>query len=480
MEEAMKRHSYVGARLSAMMFLEFFIWGAWFVTVGNYLGGEGMRDVIGWAYSVGPIAAIVSPFLLGMIADRFFATERVLAVVHLIGGAAMFCAPWAVGARQPTLFILLLLVHTLCYMPTLSLTSSLAFRNLTNQEKQFPIVRVFGTIGWIAANWLVSLGLAWIRPRLELLLGAPLNPGALALQIAGGAGVLMGLYSLTLPHTPAPGKGKTVSIRQVLGLDSLVMLKDRSYLVFIISSLLICVPLAAYYAWAPVFIKAAGFENTEYYMSWGQIAEVLFMLLMPLCFAKLGVKWMLAVGMFAWVARYGLFAGGAPGAVPWMLMFGVLLHGICYDFFFVTGMIYADKKATVEIRAQAQGFLVLVTQGVGMLAGAQISQALVTRIVPDIKQPAAPWKFAADVMGQAVAELKSAATEAATQIDAALGAWNAKLAAWQGEFAKWQPLILPHWQRFWIIPCVAAGVVLVLFVILFRDTMGRRKAQAAQ
>ena len=392
-------------RLSVMMFLQFFVWGGWYVTVGNYMTEHGMSDTIYWAYSVGPIAAIVSPFFLGMIADRFFASERVLGVLHLLGGAIMFAAP-AVGEgsnASPVLFIIVLFLHTLCYMPTLGLTNTLSFHNLTSQEWQFPFVRVFGTIGWIVANILVSSVLQADRSAMQF-------------YVAGGAGILLGVYSFFLPHTPPPAAGKSTTMGQVLGVDALAMMKQRPFAIFIISSFLICAPLAAYYSYAPVFVGAAGAENVATLMSVGQMAEIVFMLLMPVFFALLGVKWMLLVGMFAWVLRYGLFAAGAPDANWTMIMIGIGLHGICYDFFFVTGFIYVDKKAPLDVRGQAQGFLVLVTQGLGMLAGAQV----------------AGWLFNSMV----------------------------------GEDGT-----LDDWQRFWLVPCAAAAVILVFFGLFFRDSI---------
>ena len=398
--------------LSAMMFLQFFIWGAWYVTVGNFMAANGMKDAIAWAYTVGPIAAIVSPFFLGMIADRFFSSERVLAVMHILGAGAMF---WAgvVGTQQnQSLFIFALLVHMLAYMPTLGLSNTVAFHAMTNSEKQFPLVRVFGTLGWIVANIIVSRFM---------------EADKLATQfyVTGVAGVALGVLSIFLPHTPPPAKGQPVSASSILGLDSLQLLRSPSFAIFIISSFLICIPLAAYYAYAPVFVDALAFKNPAFTMSFGQMSEVFFMLVMPLFFARLGVKYMLLVGMLAWVVRYGLFAAGAPGSVHWMAIVGILLHGICYDFFFVTGFIYTDKKAGNQIRAQAQGFLVLVTQGLGMLIGAQISGQIFNRVVTG-----------------------------------------------EGE------TLMKNWQQFWLIPCIAAAVVMVLFFLLFRDDTRSREATA--
>src|SRR5688572_21614144 len=399
-----------GVLLSAMMFLQFFIRGAWYVTVGNYMAANGMTDAIFWAYTVGPIAAIISPFFLGMVADRFFPSERVLGVMHLIGALAMFAAAAVGAAGNETLFIVVLLVHMLAYMPTLGLTNTVALHAMSNPEKQFPLVRVFGTLGWIAANWVVSKGL---------------DADTLATQfyVTGAAGVALGVFSFFLPHTPPPAKGQPVSARAILGIDSLSLMRDRSFAMFILSSFLICIPLAAYYAYAPVFVGATGFRNPAFTMSFGQISEVLFMLVMPLCFAALGVKWMLLVGMLAWVVRYGLFAGAATSGATWMVVGGIVLHGICYDFFFVTGFIYTDRKAGPAIRAQAQGFLVLVTQGLGMLIGAQLSGALFNNIV-------------------------------------AKGGDGVELA---------RDEVMRNWQQFWLYPCVAAAVVMIVFFIFFRE-----------
>lgn len=377
-------------RLSVMMFLEFFVWGAWYVSMTGFITKSGMTGLTGAAYSVGPLAAIIAPFFLGMIADRFFSTERVLSVLHLLGGAFLIAAPFAArpfdlpappsdsslfyqlvlhdlpAYREP--FTLLLFAHMLCYMPTLGLTTSLAFSHLENQERDFPLVRVLGTIGWIVGN--IAVG---------QLPGGDQSAGQF--YLAGGAAVLLGIYSLTLPHTPPPSKGKPTSFGQILGTDSFRLFRNPSYTVFILCSFLICIPLAGYYQQARNFVESAGLlvgGSATTTMSFGQMSEIVFMLLMPLFFNRLGVKYMLLVGMGAWVARYGLFAAAADENIKWMVFLGVLLHGICYDFFFVTGMIYVDKKATEDIRSQAQGFLVLVTQGLGLGLGAKLFFAWVT------------------------------------------------------------------------------------------------------
>jgi nucleoside transporter len=433
-------------RLCLMMFLQFFVWGAWYVTVGTYMGQIGLGESIGHAYTVGPIAAIISPFFLGMVADRFFASQRVLAVLHLLGGAALLAAPMvaescvraAAGQTQPATgqvplfinaahvpFLLVLLFHMLCYMPTLGLVNTICFHHMASSEKQFPIVRVFGTVGWIVAGLVLGMTARRFLPA-----GVDVNDkdavnAAVAgmphfFYLAGGAGILLGLFSLFLPHTPPPAAGKKATVRAVLGLDSLTLLAQPSFLVFILCSFLLCIPLAAYYAYAPVFVGASGFapDDVPITMSYGQMSEIGFMLLMPMFFARLGVKWMLAVGMLAWVVRYGLFAaaGGDPN-LKWMVLGGILLHGICYDFFFVTGFIYVDRKAPKEIRGQAQGFLVLVTQGLGLGVGAQVVSRIVTHYTT-------------------------------------VGAADEKTLDWRG---------------IWMVPAVAAGVILVVFLAAFRD-----------
>ncbi|MEX0692380.1 MAG: MFS transporter [Gemmatimonadales bacterium] len=354
----------IRGRLSMMMFLQFFIWGAWYTTIAVYMTQEGMATLTHWPYTVNPIAAIAAPFFLGLVADRFFATEKVLGILHLLGGMILIATPQFTGT--PTLFIVMLLLYNLCYMPTLGLSNSLAFHHIASQEKDFPLVRVFGTIGWIVAGLFISLGLGSV-------LGVVPEQTAWPLYTAGAASLMLGLYSFSLPHTPPPARGQPVSIRSIVGLDALKQLGSPAFYVFIAASFLLCIPLAAYYNFTQLFLGAAGVERIAATQTLGQMSEVVFMLLMPLFFVRLGVKKMLLVGMAAWVLRYALFALAAPEAVFWMIVTGILLHGICYDFFFVTGQIYVDKKSTPAVRGQAQGFLVLVTYGVGMLIGAQVA-----------------------------------------------------------------------------------------------------------
>ena len=407
----------VRAKLSTMMFLQFFIWGAWYTTIAVYMTHHGMETLTHWPYTVNPIAAIVAPFFLGLVADRYFATEKVLGVLHLLGGLVMFTVPRATGA--PVMFILLLLFYNLCYMPTLGLANSLAFHHIQSQEKQFPLIRVFGTAGWIVAGLLISYVLG-------PLLGVVAERTALPVYSAATASVLLGVFSFTLPHTPPPGAGQRVSLRSIIGLDALAQLGDAAFYVFIAASFLLCIPLAAYYNFTQTFLDNAGVTKVAATQTLGQMSEVGFMLLMPLMFARLGVKQMLMVGMAAWVVRYALFAVAAPSAIFSLILIGILLHGVCYDFFFVTGQIYVDKRSTPAIRGQAQGFLVLVTYGLGMFIGAQLA-------------------------GNAYNRILGGATS----------------------------LTLAQWPRFWVLPAAFAAVVLLLFAALFRPGGARAPTPVA-
>ena len=443
--------STVGIRLALMMFLQFFIWGAWYVTAPLYLGTIGFDGTdFGLTYSVGPIAGILSPFFVGMIADRFFSTERVLGVLHIIGGGLMFMATMLMNPEHPALPNVIngvFFAHMLCYFPTLALTNSLTMRHVRDSEKEFPLIRVFGTIGWIAAG-LVLGWLAWGN-RIEMF------------HLAGASALLMGLYCFTLPHTPPPSAGKEVSWRELLGADAFVLLKQRPFLVFMASSFLVCIPLAFYYQLAAKAVQQAGIANVAAVMTMGQGSEILFMILMPLFFKRLGVKWMLLVGMFAWVSRYVLFAVGAPDAVRWMMIVGILLHGICYDFFFVTGQIYTDRIAPAGIRAQAQGLLVLFTLGLGMLIGAQVAG-----IVEERNTPAASISLNAEVqqLGARIAALEQ---QAATGTDALQQQINTLLAEQTEKSVA--ALQAVHWRTIWVLPASLAAIVMLIFGLFFRE-----------
>ena len=350
-------------QLSIMMFLEFFIWGAWFVTMGTFLastfssnGGE-----MAMAYETQSIGAIVAPFIIGLIADRYFNAERILGILHIVGAVLLYFAASSTNFES---FYPYILGYMILYMPTLALVNSVAFRQLTDDNKKsFAWIRVFGTAGWIVAGKLIGF-FSWEAT------GDLQN----TFMMAAGAAALLGLFSFTLPKTPPTvDKSEKVSVRDILGLDAFGMLKDKRYLVFFIGSILICIPLAFYYQHANQFLNEVGMSEAADKMTYGQMSEVFFMLLLPLFLKKYGIKLTLLVGMLAWVVRYLLFAYGAGGEETWMLIFGIILHGICYDFFFVSGQIYTDHKAGEKFKSSAQGLITLATYGVGMLIGFRLA-----------------------------------------------------------------------------------------------------------
>ena len=380
-------------KLSTMMFLQYFVWGAWSVTMGTWLSAtlHFSGEQVGLAYGTTALAAMLSPFFVGMIADRFFATERLLAVLHVIGGVILFYA------SMQTSFIplyVVLLAYTLCYMPTLALTNSLSFHQMDDPSKEFPGIRVLGTIGWIVAG--LTVGAMQIE--------ATSTP----MRLAAAGSIVLGLFSLVLPHTPPKKVGHRVGWREVLGWDALKLMRDSSFAIFVAGSFLICIPLQFYYTFTNPFLNELNVANAAGKMTFGQMSEIFFMLVMPFFFRRLGVKMMMLVGMAAWAARYALFAFGNNGALVWMLYAGILLHGVCYDFFFVTGQIYVDRRAPGDLRAAAQGFIAFVTLGVGMFIGSWLSGAVV------------------DYFAQA-------------------------------------------WDRIWLVPAAGAGAVLLLFALFFRS-----------
>jgi nucleoside transporter len=406
------------AQLSVMMFLEFFIWGSWYTTIGVYMSKHDMANLTHWPFTVNPIAAIIAPFFVGLIADRFFATQKVLGTLHILGSIFMFLTPSSTG--NPVVFILLLLAYNICYMPTMSLANTICFHKMSDQEKEFPLIRVFGTIGWIAAGLLISFVLSkFVADNVKP------EETSMPLYLTATASLLLGLYSFFLPNTPPPAAGRKVSARSIIGIDAFKQLGSPSFYIFLVSSFLICIPLAAYYNFTQIFLEGAQFKNIAATQTVGQFSETLFMILMPFFFLRLGVKWMLGAGMLAWVLRYTLFALGAPDQVSWMILTGIALHGICYDFFFVTGQIYVDKKANPLIRAQAQGLIVFVTYGIGMLVGAQTAGMAYNKFLGNAKA-----------------------------------------------------LTLQQWQSFWWLPAGFAAIVLVFFILSFKDKRKNGEAVA--
>ncbi len=350
-------------QLSFMMFLEFFIWGGWFVTLGTFLGNN--LDASGaesaMAFSTQSWGAIIAPFFIGLIADRYFNAEKILGVLHIIGAVLMY---FMSQATSFSVFYPLVFGYMVAYMPTLALVNSVSFYQMKDPAKEFSIIRVFGTIGWIVAGLVISYIFHWDTSD-------AINQGALknTFTMVAIASFVLGLYSFTLPKTPPSKSDKSVSISEILGLDALKLLNDRNFLMFFITSILICIPLAFYYQQANPFLVEIGLENPTGKMTLGQVSEVLFMLLLPFFFKKFGFKKTLLLGMFAWAVRYMLFAYGNSGELTFMLIIGIALHGICYDFFFVSGQIYTDFKAGDKVKSAAQGLITLATYGVGMLIG---------------------------------------------------------------------------------------------------------------
>ncbi len=344
----------VFTKLSVMMLLEYFIWGAWYVTMGTYmsefLGATGTQ--IGAAYSALAIATIISPFFVGMVADRFFAAQKIMGVLHLVGAALLYTAT---VVNDNSSFYWIILVYSLLYMPTIALSNSIAFGQMTDPGKQFPWIRVFGTLGWILAGVLISsLGL---------------DKSSVTFQMAAIASLALGISSFVLPNTPPKGK----TSENPLGTEAFVLFKDRPYLIFFIAAILVCIPLSFYYGFANVFLNQLGMENVAFKMTFGQVSEALFILAIPFLFNQIGVKKMLLLGMTAWILRYVFFAYGNIDSGIWMLYAGIVLHGICYDFFFVTGYMYTEKKAGEKIKNAAQGLFTFATYGVGMVIGTLFS-----------------------------------------------------------------------------------------------------------
>ncbi len=358
----------ITAKLSIMMFLEFFIWGGWFVTLGSFLQNNlaASDSQSAMAFSTQSWGAIIAPFIIGLIADRFFNAERILGFLHLFGAVMMYQMYSASGFSN---FYPYTLAYMIAYMPTLALVNSVSFNQMKNPSKEFPVIRVFGTIGWVIAGLMISFIFRWDSTD-------AISQGFLknTFLMTAVASLLLGLFSFTLPKTPPQNKdNKSVKIGEILGFDALKLLQDRNYLIFFISSILICIPLAFYYQNISLFLTETKVDNSTGITALGQLSEILMMLLLPLFFTKYGFKRTILFGMFAWVLRYLLFSFGAENEVFAFVIIGILLHGICYDFFFVSGQIYTDSKAGDKIKSAAQGLITLATYGLGMLIGFAIA-----------------------------------------------------------------------------------------------------------
>jgi nucleoside transporter len=342
------------AKLSTMMLLEYFIWGSWYVTMGTYMStflqSSGVQ--IGAAYSALAIATMISPFFVGMIADRFFAAQKIMGVLHIVGAALLYLATQITGNAA---FYWVILFYSLLYMPTIALSNSIAFRQMTDPGKQFPWIRVFGTLGWIVSGIMIG--------RLGI------EKTGVTFQMAAISSLVLGVISFSLPNTPPKGK----SSESAIGAEAIVLFKDKPYLIFFIAAILVCIPLSFYYGFANLFLNEAGMENAAGKMILGQFSEAVFILAIPFLFNNIGVKNMLLLGMAAWILRYVCFAFGNVDTGMWMLYAGIILHGICYDFFFVTGYMYTEKKAGEKIKNAAQGLFTFATYGAGMFIGTWFS-----------------------------------------------------------------------------------------------------------
>lgn len=351
----MKRTTYL--RLSSMMFFEYFIWGVWYVTMGTYLTKIGFQGTdIGSAYSTIAWAAVISAFFVSLIADKYFSAEKLNGILHLMGGILMYLAS---TIKTPELFFWVLLAYALCYMPTIALTTTIGLRHCSEPGKQYPGIRVFGTIGWIVAGICISL------LKIEM--------GPQPMWLAAIISILLGVYSFTLPKTPPKGKGRKVTVKEILGLDALKLMNNRSFAILSISALLITLPFAMYHPFTNMYLNELGVVNVAGKMTLAQMSEVIFMLMIPILFVRLGIKRLLLAGMIAWMLRYLLFMLGNNESLVALLYIGILLHGVCFDFFYVTAQIYMDKKAPQELRASVQGFFTLLTYGVGWLIGSYLN-----------------------------------------------------------------------------------------------------------
>jgi len=425
----MKTKKTVVARLSIMMFLQFFIWGGFFVTMGTYLlqvfqGETGLNTIIGQSYATHNWAGLLAPLFVGLLADRYFNAERLNAFCHVAGAGLLW---YAATVTDPGTFIWVMFGYFLLYMPTLALVNAISFANIEFPDKQFPAIRVWGTIGWIVAGFIVAQTvLGWVNvPLLHAITGVEnVQITNIPLKMCALVSLVYGIYSLTLPATPPQAKGEKFSIGKAFGLDAIRLMGERNFGVFALCSFLVSIPLAFYYARTNDFIAAMAFgEQSASFMAIGQISEVFFMLLVPFFLIRFGVKWMLLIGMLAWALRYLVFATFPESAA--FLIFGVALHGVCYDFFFVTGQLYVDRKAPRPIRASAQGLFALLTYGAGMLIGNYI-----------------------------------------------LGWWGDYINLDGGTTAGW----LEGAFTFWIMPAIIAGAVMLFFLFTFKNEENHVKA----
>jgi nucleoside transporter len=394
--------------LSVMMFVLFFLWGAWYVTMSSFMKARGLSaDTIGWAYSVAPIAAIITPFFMGVFADRFINAEKLQCILLFLSGIFICLAPQFAAEESANTYILMLLGHTLCFMPTLGLSNTICLKHLANPVREYPIVRVFATLGWIVAGLVVSFVFE-------------ADKSAIQFYVAGGAALVVSIHSLFLPATPPPAKGKSVKISELYGADTVGYFKQFSFAVFMFASLLACIAMMPYWALGSTFVNQLGIERSGGFLTLGQVAELFVLgLVLPIFIRKFGIKWTMLIGIISWIVRFGLFsiAAESTGSTMMTLMvFGVILHGFSYDFVFVSGYLYVDSQVKESVRAQAQGLLVVFTQGIGFLLSSQI--------------------FVNHIYAPMIEKDDSLAT----------------------------------WKAFWMTPVWYLGVVLIAFALLFRET----------
>ena len=378
--------STVKFKLSLLMFLQFFIWGGWFVTLGTFLGNNlnATGGQIAMAFSTQSWGAIIAPVFIGLIADRFFNAEKILGFLHLLGGGLLYLMSIT---EDFSVFYPYVFVYMLLYMPTLALVNSVSFNQMKDTTSEFPLIRTFGTVGWIVSGLVISFVFGWDAQD-------SIADGALSntFLMVAMASLMLGFFSFSLPKTaPYQQSQNKFSLKNALGWEAVKLLNDRNFLLFFIASILICIPLAFYYQQANPFLVSLKMDNPTAKMSLGQVSEVLFMLLLPLFFARFGLKKTILVGMMAWVIRYLLFAFGDAGEHTYMLIVGILLHGICYDFFFVSGQIYTDFKAGEKVKSAAQGLITLATYGVGMLIGFWIAGKISDTFI--LSSGAPDWKM---------------------------------------------------------------------------------------
>ncbi len=396
-------------RLSVMMFFEYFIWGAWYVTLGTWLGQtlHFSGEQIGLAAGTTALGAMIAPFLVGIMADELFANQRLLAALHGIGGVLL----WYASTRTSfAAMYLILLIYSLCYMPTMALTNALAFRQMKDPKQDFGSIRVLGTAGWIVAGLII--GFIGHQPAYN-----GIEATSLPIRIASVCSIIFSLYSLTLPHTPPLRTSHGFKLSNIFPPEAFRLFKDRNFTVFALASFLICIPLQFYYTFTNPFLNEIGVQNAVGKMTMGQMSELAFMVTLPWFFKRLGVKYTLMLGMLAWVVRYICFGAGNSGSLAWVLYLGIILHGICYDFFFVTGQVYVDQKAPQVLRAAAQGMITFITYGIGMFIGSWICGRVVD------------------------AYATSTATGAASH----------------------------NWFSIWMVPAAASAAVLIFFALGFRN-----------